>query len=334
MASPRLIYICSIGHSGSTLLDFLTGSIEGVFSAGEMRYYSWQLLHGSIKPPSIENQNICTCLNPFDRCPVWSTVTDRISSITGIDIASDPLSFRIGYTRPQSFTRSIPKRQLLLRRLVGSSARIRGLGFLSRISERLQRQVTDNNWNLINALAETAGAQFVVDSTKDPFRFSHIRRGREQDVSLIVLTRDPYGIAWSSEKRGRDPVPVVKQWLRFYSRLEKLLANTTDMKSGTADVHFVNYEDLCSDPFSVRAAIAAFLGLSEPGAALDIDTRDYHLIAGNPMRYRGPLTIREDTSWREGLSRSTESFVRDAIEGTAVPDFLRHYADHGGETAG
>ena len=39
----NLIYIVSPGHSGSTLLDMLLGSLPGVFSLGECTYLPWQL---------------------------------------------------------------------------------------------------------------------------------------------------------------------------------------------------------------------------------------------------------------------------------------------------
>ena len=39
----KLIYIVAAGHSGSTLLDMLIGSIPGVFSTGELNHLPWQL---------------------------------------------------------------------------------------------------------------------------------------------------------------------------------------------------------------------------------------------------------------------------------------------------
>ena len=37
----KLLYIVSLGHSGSTLLDLLSGTIKGVFSMGEAHFLSW-----------------------------------------------------------------------------------------------------------------------------------------------------------------------------------------------------------------------------------------------------------------------------------------------------
>lgn len=326
MRGSGLLYIVSIGHSGSTLLDLLCGSIPGVFSTGELRYYPWQLLHGRTKLGSIENQNICSCLRDFDKCPVWTRVCSILTRTTGVNLKSTPLSFRIGYIRPQVFTRNIPWYFALIRKLVGWSLRTSGAGGLAALSRALNRRVSRNNIELITAICEVTGAGWVVDSTKDPLRFDHLYNALPDQTRLIILTRNPYGIAWSSEKRGRDPRPVVSEWLSFYGKLERMLRNIPPDK-----ILPVTYEEVCSDPARTRRRIAGFLSLPDPSGMPVLDTRNNHIVAGNPMRYRGEVSILEDNSWREDLSSTSISMVSSLLRGKGLPDFLRIYSDAGKE---
>jgi len=39
----KIVYILSVGHSGSTLLDMLLGQFPNIFSTGELKHLTWQL---------------------------------------------------------------------------------------------------------------------------------------------------------------------------------------------------------------------------------------------------------------------------------------------------
>ncbi len=59
----KVILICSYAYSGSTLLDILLGSYEGIFSVGE--------LHAFLRPHRKHHFSInCSCQN--SKCPFWS----------------------------------------------------------------------------------------------------------------------------------------------------------------------------------------------------------------------------------------------------------------------
>lgn len=61
----KVIYVMSLGHSGSTLLDMILSSNSKVIGLGEVRN---TLLRAR------EAQNACTCTASWETCPVWSTV--------------------------------------------------------------------------------------------------------------------------------------------------------------------------------------------------------------------------------------------------------------------
>jgi Sulfotransferase family len=59
----KIVFIVSLGHSGSTLLNLLLGGHPRAISMGEI----WS----AIKRWD-EEQRPCTCGNPVQKCPVWS----------------------------------------------------------------------------------------------------------------------------------------------------------------------------------------------------------------------------------------------------------------------
>jgi len=65
---PRLIFIASLGRSGSTLLDLLLGANPRIAGLGEV----WKTLR-----LAGEDQHRCTCGQPGLECPVWGEVLKR-----------------------------------------------------------------------------------------------------------------------------------------------------------------------------------------------------------------------------------------------------------------
>ena len=59
------VFIASLGHSGSTLLDLMLGSHPRLVSLGEV--------HATIARAA-EKQNVCTCGKAADDCPIWGPV--------------------------------------------------------------------------------------------------------------------------------------------------------------------------------------------------------------------------------------------------------------------
>ena len=298
---PLLVYVASIGHSGSTLLDILMGSIKDVFSCGELRYFPWQLYHGRIKAASRENQNICTCLKEFPNCPVWGRVAELVSLATHIDMKSDPLDFKICYMRPNYFTRQLPVVQSRMRnqayRYLLQDNHVKKLIFKS------NRKITENNWLLLDAISKVTGSKVIVDSTKDPLRYLMLAENRA--TKLIVLIRNPYGLAWSYIKRGMDPEETIRIWVKYYTKIQKAIESRTDINKCL----IVKYEDLCRDTEKVLSNIAFYLGKDYEGLK-EIDTGNYHLVAGNPMRYYGKINVRVDSEWESKLGANNRKMIK------------------------
>jgi hypothetical protein len=72
-APVRLVYIASLSHSGSTLLDLLLNAHSHFVSVGELRKFS----------PHLQDQDTykCTCgERALDGCAFWKTVVERLEA--------------------------------------------------------------------------------------------------------------------------------------------------------------------------------------------------------------------------------------------------------------
>lgn len=75
---PRVVYITSRGHSGSTLLSLLLSGHSRVVSAGELKML--------VQPDP--QRRLCSChrLEP-DACPFWRRVQQRVIASVGVPLA-------------------------------------------------------------------------------------------------------------------------------------------------------------------------------------------------------------------------------------------------------
>ncbi len=80
-------------------------------------------------------------------------------------------------------------------------------------------------------------------------------------------------------------------------------------KTGNLKIITVLYEELAENPQKIRDNLARFLGINVQNEPVRIDTREHHLVAGNPMRYKGKISIRYDDSWKNVL----EGGIKDKI---------------------
>ncbi len=97
----KLLYILSAGHSGSTLLDILVGTIPGVFSTGECFYFPWQLHRdGGVCELG---QDICSCGKKFSECETWVKVVTTLSQKVGYNVYADPFRFKVRMFNNQAY---------------------------------------------------------------------------------------------------------------------------------------------------------------------------------------------------------------------------------------
>ena len=284
----RLLYITSPGHSGSTLLCMLLGARRGWLATGELQRLPWQLARRRTEGDSVEAQTLCTCGRSFADCRVWG----RAVPPDGFEDAYG--RFSLSFLERQA--RASPLLERVYTRLNETS--LHGLSRLIRPFEAAK--IARRNWDLIDRAAEITASSVVIDSTKPLIRYHLLNRHRPAD--LIVLSRDVRGVASSAVKYGRDPVTACSNWLRLYERTIRYL------EANGVRPAMIRYEDVCSDPDSVIGRIAGAFGLPEP----DGPTDEFHVVAGNPSRYR-PLKVKRDDSWQERLDAGTLSKISEQL---------------------
>lgn len=318
----RLIYITSLGHSGSTLVDMSLGTIPSVFSTGELRYLPWQLYREKYAEELSEQaQNICTCGKRFSTCAIWRPVVDSLSHEYGYDIMEEPFRFRIDFLGSQRYAGNVSLAKSILRKCVNHGMSSPFSKIVGVIAKAVSDKIVLRNWELISKVSQVTGSDWVVDSTKDPLRLFHLACHFPRRVRVLVLFRSLRGYIASAMKRGSEPDKEICEWFRFYSRINKLIGR---MQSWTWA--FLNYEDFCRQPSVELARISRTFGITmtnHNGNKRYIDTSQYHMVAGNKMRYGGKIEIRVDDSWRNILTRNELDKIEDVLATQGHP--LKEY---------
>jgi hypothetical protein len=283
----RVAYIGGCGRSGSTLLDRLLGQVPGLCSVGEL-VHIWRR--------GLVDGQLCGCGEPFPACAFWSKVGEiAFGGWDGVDAAE-----MLRLQRRVDRNRYIPL--MILPRLWPAYGR-RMRAYASRLGR------------LYQAIAEAAGGQIVVDSTKHASTAFLLRRVEGIELRVIHLVRDPRGVAYSWTKQVRKPeVPDRDEYMPRYHPVRMaarwLVYNLLfhlHRWMGTPSV-FLRYESLIDDPAGeVRRVLGAVGARSAPERLGFIDGSQVtlapsHSVAGNPMRFReGSLPLRVDAAWRRAM---------------------------------
>ena len=163
VALPTVVYVCGVGHSGSTLLDRLLGAREGAWSGGEVKRFSpsrhethW---HAKGWPAAVEEPCACGAARLAD-CPFWQAVDARLGA-EGLRLAA------LDVYHPDStvFAR--------------------------------------DNEALFDAIAQESGAGVVVDSSKDLVRLRRLLAETALPVVPVLVERRLEGVVASEARRGR-----------------------------------------------------------------------------------------------------------------------------------
>ena len=288
---PKYIYICSAGHSGSTLLDLLLGSHTGIASLGEIDHLSKNLALNTT----------CSCGTPVRACPVWIEIISRLGASLGIDINADPYRLHLGYPKASVvIDRSHQTSLYLLRREVILGLAYLQLRFGNPGSHPLLPTVTrfiDNTFVVFNAARSVLGASMIVDSSKSYLKAVLLYQRSPDQVRILLLTRDGRGVYASNLKRGKPRAKAIRDWRNQYVRGLSLMRKHVH----AAHRMQIRYEDLAADPASTLQSICEFLGLHFEDQMLDFRRKTHHVTNGNDMRFSTSTRIERDEQWRSIL---------------------------------
>lgn len=294
--SPKLLFVGSSGRSGSTLFDLVVGRVPGFVAVGEA---------GRLWVAGRVDRLVCGCGAPVRDCAFWTEVAYR--AFGGWSSPDHARAVRLRPTLVRS--RHLP---LLLRPGSGRNFQRRATEF-GEIADRFY-----------TAIAEVAGAEVVVDSSKEAGYAALLQRSLGARFRLVHLVRDPKGVAYSWTKVLAKPLappaasgglpagppaelhrfsPRVSalRWVAFNRFLDHLAARS-------AKSVLVRYETFVADPAGQlqqvetvvdRAPSSSYRHLRGNSVTVAVE----HTVAGNPMRINaGGLTLRLDEQWRSGLT--------------------------------
>ncbi len=318
MAVTRLAYILAASHSGSTLLSMLLGSHPQIATIGEM----------NLSPQAMGDLDRyrCSCGQFIRQCGFWQRVSEAMRRRgVAFDLACAGTDYRSVQSRYA---------QRLLKPMHRSTALecIRDVSLsLSRAWRAALSEIHRRNAALASTVAELAGAQVVVDSSKVGLRLKYLLRNPELDVRVIRLIRDgravaltymdPAGFADASDPSKRaggsggdrkaerlSMRQAAYEWRRCMEEAQHVLQGLDRLRWIE-----VGYEDYCREPEGTLDRLHRFLDIEPGRQPKEFRSVEQHVV-GNGMRLDTTSKIRLDERWREILTEpDLETF--DAVAG-------------------
>lgn len=296
-----LIFICSAGHSGSTLLDLLLGAHSRIESLGEIT----QL------PKNLALNTECCCGTPIRQCSVWQTVVGKLNQRLGIDIDLDPYSLNLGFIQASVvIDRNQQTKWKVMQRKAAFAARYFELLYnlpVGILTNRLLLDGVKNKRALYDVVAETTNVDWIVDSSKHYLEAINLYKNDPENTRVILLVRDGRAVYYSGIKHGFSRKVSLDAWKNTYKRalplIEKYVPKEHVMK--------VRYEDLASDTKLVLQSICNEVGLGFEPEMLNFHKNTSHITNGNNMRFASSPDIKLDMAWQQKLVGANLEYFND-----------------------
>ncbi len=158
----KVVYIASLSHSGSTLIDLLLGCHPDVVSLGEIQNSITSLNR---------NRNICTCGKEIIQCEIWGTLKKELNS-----------------TSDHTFIDAYKKLLHIVREVYGKDKTITD----SSKSVKTLNLLIDNKINNISVLFPLKDIRNFVISQNKRKEKAHLKK--KDGLHSIYLTSLPYNI--------------------------------------------------------------------------------------------------------------------------------------------
>jgi len=267
MKKVHVIYILSMGSSGSTMLGYMLGASQKIENVGEIN----ALTHHQKKRMNIDE--ICSCGARETDCPYWKEVLKEDYKI---------------YSHPPLLTQL----KIMTRIILGISFKQSGIKNSAdyRLFRKLLGLFGQNNDEL----------DTILDTSKNLWRLIYLMQCDDIDLKVLYLRRDIYGNVSSFMKYEKS---FWKSLIKYVGRnyfMKRFLDN-----NNVKQLH-VNYFNYCNDTNNEMKRIGNFLGIDQSGYEDKMKSRDYHVSTGNmKMREKfreGSTSIKYDSSWKERLN--------------------------------
>jgi hypothetical protein len=284
-----VIYLAGSGRSGSTLLERTIAAVPGVATVGELLD-----LPRRVAP----EDEMCGCGVAFGRCPFWTAVGERAFGGWDPQLLQETHRLQARVARQRHLPRLLTARD-------GSS-----------FGQAVTRY-GDGYRRLVSAVAEEAGAQYVVDASKWPALALALHRGGV-DLRVIHLVRDVRGVAHSLSRSDiarphttgasdvmfhNSPAGGAARWLATQTEVDLIRARGVRVAR-------LSYARFVRAPGPALGRALAELDVQVPPGGLGhidgstVRLGPSHGLSGNPSRFRhGAIELRPDDRWRTQMAR-------------------------------
>lgn len=307
----NVIYIASIGRSGTTLMDCILGAHSQMASIGEVHLWPHEIREDGVLP--------CGSGKFVQEDPFWKEMKRRVNPL------SQPAP-RIDYFR-EEHDGGQTLRVGRLRDFYGTSLSPSTRSKVLRYAENTEK-IYDNFLDLVEE-KEGTRPLWVVDSSKDPYRLAWLYRSKIFNLKVVHLVRKPKGFIHSVTKPFiyTDDNPIFKRlfWTirqsGAWSIRNQLILNITQNHLPPEDHVLINYEDLASEPIETTKRVMRTADTDfEEEAVANFREGSPYAIGGNPMRQRdGDIEL--DEKWKENLPDSSK-LITDLITSLNRDNFV------------
>lgn len=310
-----MIYILGLGHSGSTLLDLVLGSHSKLESVGEIKNLE----------EYIEDYKLCSCGKIISNCDYWDNVIenyDRLREQNGFTV-KDPYFFR-DYDRKFSISEKI---------------NIFTSGYDSLYSQELIKEYGLKNYYLFHSILNYSEKQFIVDSSKNPYRLVMLKLSKLFDIKVIYLFRDGRANLESKKRkaqnnnRGSARYPgAFKQTLRFV-RKSNYIREVINTLFDDSQIYALKYKYFTQQSKKSLNSFFDFFDLSQEIDIIDGDSNNFfakqikHNIGGNRLRFQKIDEIKYINKWKENLNRR-EKIIFKVFGGNYINSSFNKYKNH------
>lgn len=286
----NLIYIASIGRSGSTLLESMLGAHSQITTCGEIHIWPHEIAQGGVRP--------CSCGQSIVDCPFWFEMQQRTNPLQQLhpqihffrERHNAGKTLRIERLRDFSPKEVSPEIAEMIKQFGQNNNEV-FQSFLTLMQARLDRDIT-----------------WIVDSSKDPYRLLWLLRSGLFNIKVLHVIKNPHAFIYSVTKNVQKSILrhlyiTAKQSVKW-SIENYLISQIARYHLPESNYLLVNYEKLAAHPIETMRGICQMIGCDfEEQAIRNFRQGSIHTIAGNPMRYekRGIVL---DERWKTSPSVS------------------------------
>lgn len=279
----KLLYIASTGRAGSTILEMMLNAQSAAWTLGEFHILPWEIRI---------NRKPCGCGVKVEECAFWRPIIEQHRQTI---LEGTLTRFRLAHNRD----RAVRLRELpyVLRKKVFSAER----------RQEVARYAADND-EVLRAVRAQARAmrsdavQWLVDSSKSPYRLMWLAASGKFDLRAIHLTKDPRAFAYSMTKTLRgfsQAYGVTRSAVRWQLQNRQFDSVIRNYLSPQHAMH-LRYEQLAAEPEATLEKICHWLEIPYELGATSRFRDGNHGIAGNPARAESK-PIQLDDKWRRDL---------------------------------